>query len=246
MSKSKNFHPLVSQTLKNSTKAHQDKGCIICRYNGLDIRVGPNSLDRALGIMDKLIKALEEKKVQVSITKKEYKHITYAEISGMKLEIDIYEKVNIIKKGQDNFGFNRYDYIPNGKLVLRIKNAPYGVRQEWIDRQKKKVEDHLNSFIEGLYKAVVREKELQKEREKWREDQYKKDESHRLKEIEQQHINDLEKEALSWQKGQTIRSYVEAATKAHIEKNGKIESGSEFDKWKTWAIEQADKVDPLT
>ncbi len=58
-------------------------------------------------------------------------------------------------------------------------------------------------------------------------------------------IKALEKDALCWQKSQIIRSYVEAAAKAHVEKNGNIESGSEFNKWRTWAIQQADRLDPL-
>lgn len=66
-----------------------------------------------------------------------------------------------------------------------------------------------------------------------------------LKDTEQQQINKLEKEALSWQKGQIIRFYVGAATKRYIEKNGKIEPGSEFDKWEAWAIQRADYMDPL-
>jgi len=55
----------------------------------------------------------------------------------------------------------------------------------------------------------------------------------------------LEKEAICWQKSQIIRSYVSAATKAHIEKNGQIEPGSEFNKWQTWANQHADSIDPL-
>lgn len=247
--KTLNFHPLVAQTSKNIDKSNLDKGCIRCRHYGLDIRVGPNSLDRALNIMNNLIKTLEEKGAKVSLMKKEYKQITCVDISGATLEIDLYEKINIIKKGKGRFGYDEYDYIPNGKLVLRIKNAPYKVRQEWIDGENKKIDDHLDSFIEGLYKAVAREKELEKEREEREKErakeQAKKDELQRLKNLEQERINNLEKEALSWQKSQIIRTYIEAATKAYIEKNSKIESGSEFDKWKTWAIQQADYMDPL-
>ena len=116
-------------------------------------------------VMDTLIKALEKRKAKVSLIKKDYKNITCVSISDVALEIDLYEKFNIIKKGEDRLGFNLYDYIPNGKLVLRIKNAAYGTRREWIDRQRKKVEDRIDNFIEGMFQSVAREKELQKERE---------------------------------------------------------------------------------
>ncbi len=160
-----NPHPLITNTLKNIDKSYLDKGCIRCRHHGLDVRVSPNSLDRAIKIMDTLIKTLEKRKAKVSLIKKDYKNITCVSISDVALEIDLYEKFNIIKKGEDRLGFNLYDYIPNGKLVLRIKNAAYGTRREWIDRQRKKVEDRIDNFIEGMFQSVAREKELQKERE---------------------------------------------------------------------------------
>jgi hypothetical protein len=246
MKTNSNFHSLVEKTRKNISKFPLDKGCFIGRCIGLDVRVSPNSLDRALKIMDILIKALEKRGGHVSIIEKDYyKNITCVNLSGVTLEFDIYEKINILKKGQDQHGFNQFDYIPNGKLVLRIKNAPYGVRSEWIDRESKKAEDYLNSFVEGLFQAVAKEKELQKERGKWKEEQGKRDELERLKELEQERIVNLEKEAMRWHKSQIINSYVEAATKAYTQKNGNIEPGSNFDKWRTWASQQADHLNPL-
>jgi len=240
---SMSIHPLVERTKKDIDKAYLDKGCIRCGLNGLSIRVSPKSLDRALKVMDTLIKALEEKGVQVSIVKEDYKNATCVNLSGVKLEIDIYEKINIIKKSQDQFGYNQFDYIPNGQLVLRIKNA-YGTRGEWKDGKHKQLENLIDSFIEGLYAAVAREKELQKERERWEEEQRKRDEEERLKELEQERVDNLEKEAMSWHRSKIIRSYIEASTAAYIQKNGKIEPGSEFDQWKAWANQQADSLDP--
>lgn len=237
-----NFHPLVEKTKKSVNKSYLDKGCVRCGHNGLAIRVSPNSLDRAFKVMDTLIKALEEKGAQVSIVKEEYKNVTSVNLSGVALEIDIYEKINIIKKNQDQYGFNQFDYIPNGQLVLRIKNA-YGVRGEWKDGKRKKLEDLIDRFIDGLYAAVAREKELQKERDQWKEEQHKREEQERLKELEQERIDNLEKEAMSWHRSKIIRSYVDAATAAYIQKNGKIEPGSEFDQWKAWANQQADRLD---
>jgi len=246
MSKGKflNPHPLVAKTLKNINRTSLDKGCVTGRCDGLDIRVSPNSLDRSLQIMDTLIKALEGKGSQVSLIKEDYRNITCINISGVKLKIDIYEKMNILKKGQDKFGFNQLDYVPNGRLVLRIKNT-YDNRSEWKDGKRKKLEDLIDSFIEGLYAAVAKEKELQKERDKLKEEQRKREELGRLKELEQERIANLEKEAMRWQKGHIIRSYMEAATKAYVQKNGKIEPGSEFDKWRTWVSQQVDRLDPL-
>lgn len=239
-----NFHSLVERTRKSISKFPLDKGCLTGRRDGLDIRVSPNSLDRALKIMDTLIRILEKRGAQVSIIKEDYKNVTRVNFSGVILEFDIYEKLNILKKGQDQYGFNRLDYVPNGILVLRIKNT-YNNRSEWKDGNRKNLEDQVDNFIEGLYIAVAKDKELQKERDKWKEEQKKSEDLERLEELERERVNNLEKEAIRWQKSQIIRSYVEAVTKAHNQKNGKIEPGSEFDKWRIWASQQADRLDPV-
>ena len=67
-----------------------------------------------------------------------------------------------------------------------------------------------------------------------------------IRQQQQALLDVLEKEAMNWHRSKVIRSYIEAATAAHIQKNGKDEPGSEFDKWKTWASEQANRLDPLS
>jgi len=51
---------------------------------------------------------------------------------------------------------------------------------------------------------------------------------------------------MSWQRSQIIRTYIEAVATVYVRKNGNIEPGSEFDKWRTWAQQQANRFDPLT
>ncbi len=244
------MHSLVAKTKKDVDQSYLDRGCIIGRRTGLDVRVSPNSLDRALMIMDTLIKSLEAKGAQVSIIKEDYKNATCVNIFGMTLAIDMYEKINIVKKGQDQHGFNRYDYIPNGDLVLRIKDAPYGARSEWKDGQRKKLEACIDNFISGLFLAAEQQKtnRLKREQEhrEWEEKERKAEEEQKVRQQEQALIDMLEKEAMGWHKSKIIRSYIEAATDAYIQRNGKIEPGSEFDKWKIWASQKVGTLDPLT
>jgi len=243
------MHPLIEKAKKSINKSNLDKGCIIGRLTGLDIRVSPNSLDRALGIMDTLIKGLETKGAEVVIIKEDYKSRTCVRVSGEILAIDMYEKINNVKKEQDQHGFNRYDYIPNGTLVLRIKDAPYDVRSEWKDGETKKLEACIDNFINGLILAAEKQKanRLKREQEhrEWEEKERRGEEGQKIRQQEQALFDILEKEAMGWHKSKIIRSYIEAATAAHIQKNGEVEPGSEFDKWKTWANQQVDLLDPL-
>ena len=238
-------NPLIEQTRKNINKLHLDKGCIRTRRDGLDIRVSPNSLNRALTIMGSIIKKLAKKKIEITIKEKDYRNVTCAIVSGETFAIDIYEKINIIKKGKDQHDFNQYDYVPNGKLVLRIKNAPSETRGEWKDGKKKKLENLIDSFIEGLYKVASKEKELKRERQKWHEEYLKKEKRQELEQIEQGRFKKLHDEAMAWQTSQIIKTYIEVAAKAYIEKNGKFEPGSKFDKWRNWAIQKSDQLNPI-
>lgn len=238
-------HPLVEKSKKNINKLHLDKGCVRSRRGELNIRVSPDSLDRAFALMNLIIKKLTKKKIEISIKEKDYKSATCITVSGETFAIDLYEKINIIKKGQDQHGFNQYDYVPNGKLVLRIKNAPSEARSEWKDGQRKKLEELLDKFIEGLYKAATREKELKRERLQWQEEYRKKEEQQKLEEIEQERFKGLHKEAMAWQTSQIIKAYIEAATKAYIKKNGDITPDNHFSKWRSWAIQKTGQLNPL-
>ena len=234
-----NMNTLVEKTRKSINLSNITRGCIRGGRGALDIRVCPNSLDRALNITDSLIKKLSEKGIEVTLNEKDYKSPTCVMIAEETFAIDIYEKINIIKKGEDKFGYGEYDYIPNGILVLRIKNAPGDIQSEWKDGKRKKLEDQIGSFIEGLYKAADGEKELERKRQKWHEEYLKKEEEHKIEEQERERFKILEKEALSWHTSKIIRAYIEDATKTYIQKHGNIEPGSEFDKWRTWASKQA-------
>ena len=192
------FHPLVEKTRKNiGSKPYLDKGCIRCGHNGLDIRVSPNSLDRALNIMDSLIKALETKGAQVSIVKKDYKNVTCVIVSGETLAIDMYEKINMVKKEQDQYGFNQHDYIPNGILVLRIKDVPYDTRSEWKDGERKKLEACIDDFVNGLILAAEKLKanrfKREQEHREWVENERKAEEEQKIRQQEQALIDMLEK-----------------------------------------------------
>lgn len=239
-----NFHPLVEKTRKSINKSLLYNDFLYIGRVGLNIHVTPKCVDRALKVMDTLIKALEGKGAQVSVINKEDKNTTCVHLSGVVLEVDMYEKMNIVKNTKVGFLENKVNFVPNGKLAFRINNT-FRTRKEWQDEDNRKLEDMIDVLIEGLNKAVVKNKEQQKIWDGWEEERKKRAEIERLNALEQERIVNLEKEVIRWQKSSLIRSYVEAATKAYIQKNGKIEPGSEFDKWRIWANKKADNLDHL-
>jgi hypothetical protein len=52
-------------------------------------------------------------------------------------------------------------------------------------------------------------------------------------------------QAQDWRTSQTLRDYVEAAKRKQVEQQGKVDPDSEFAQWVEWALQEADRLDPL-
>lgn len=241
------LHPLVMQAKKNMRTPYEHKDCVVSAWGFFDIFVNRTNMKRALCIMDALIKALETRGIPISINPKDQKPPTCVDILGEAFEIDLHETLKRIEI-KDGY-LSRSDFKPSGELVLRIKKEFADYRTRWSDGKKQRVEDHLNSFIIGLYEAALWERgqrlEIEKMHRKWEKERRKEEETRQLKEEELKRLKDLENEALNWHKSQSIRSYIKATEKSYLQKNSNIQPDSEFGKWKEWAIQQADRLDPL-
>ena len=262
-------HPLIKQTseilinrqpndfrLVNPPK----KGC-------LDITVSKGSLRRALRIMDTVIKALEKLGYGVYIAGGR----TKTKIQEVPISFGISEKLTTKKKrpedhdlsGSYRFGHSRFieDRAPSGDFCLTIHEAEdfyiYGCQQNWNDGKKSKIENRINSFIDGLVTVAVAKIERDKEREeeeRRRIERQKQLENERLKRAElrrryldeEARVTKLISEAENWKRSQVLREYI-----VEIEKH---KAGDELpfslDKpladWLKWAHDQADWLDPLS
>jgi hypothetical protein len=240
-----NLHPLVKSTKNNMHQSWKNRDVVFGASNTLNIRTQRKNLDRALRIMDALIKALEKRKLEVFVNKDSK---TCVKIFGETLEFRLYETEEKVKKEKKGpFDFD-YELVPTGKFILLIESV-WDLRSKWRDLGKQKMEDVLNSFIIGLYQAAFKEREWRLKREteaRAREEEVRRTEEIRIrKEQELKKIRDLENGAVNWQKSQIIRGYIEAVKKAHIEKNGEVQAGSEFERWLNWAGQQVDRLDSV-
>jgi len=264
-----NPHPLIKQSseILNSRQPNDDglvhppkKGC-------LDITVSKNSLRRALRIMDTIIKALEKLGYDVYLSEGR----TKTKIQEVLISFGMSEKLTTKKKrpkehdlkGRYRFGHNRFteERLPSGDLCLTIHEAEdfyiYGCQQNWNDGKKSKLENRINSFIDGLVTVAVAKIEDDKEREeeeRRRIERRRQLEQERLKraELRQRYLEEearvtkLTSEAKSWKRSQILREYI-----AEIEKHptaGELSLSLEkpLAEWLKWAHDQADRLDPLT
>jgi hypothetical protein len=160
------------------------------------------------------------------------------------------------------FGHSRFQrkLLPSGNLVLRIHGAECywarGCRQTWRDGTKQRLEDRLNGFVTGLIEFAAREKEHQIEEERQaqaeRETQQRRQEEAKLRaekrtliKTERARADALIEKSTQWQQSQNLRDYIEAEKHRYLASHTEIESDSDFSLWLEWAVQQADRLDPL-
>lgn len=146
----------------------------------------------------------------------------------------------------------------NAKLILKLTRdrLPSGVTSQWEDHEDCPLEKQLADAIVGLaaaaehlhrqwqeeYRAWQRREQERKEREeKERLELEARRERERLAAIEKAKVDALLQEASDWRKAEEIRAYVEA-----LSQQASDASNDEFEKWRNWALLEADKLDPIT
>ena len=264
----RNPHPLVKLAAEKLELCEPDHLGILepSEKDCLEIRVSKSTLRRALRIMDAVIKALEGRGYRTYATN----GLMTVEIDGIKLQFGISEDLRSERKpskdfeteGYYRFGHSKFDYVrvPSGNLCLTIHESGWylrgSFRKNWRDTKKKQLENLLDSFMGGIEaiafrrKAHIREEEEKKrERREWQRQREEKArilaEKKRRLEDEQSRVDNLISDAENWKKSQLIREYVDAVKESVMNGNSTIYPENELQNWAKWALDQADRLDPL-
>jgi len=158
-------HPLIEQTRKILKSCTPNKDSILDTPNQvcIDLQVSPYSFDRALAIMDLILKALEELGHEVLITDKG----TSAVVSGSEIHFSMTEDLNRrhIEPYEHNLeGYYRFGHslfsenrVPTGNLCLTIHPPSWtNARKNWRDTETQKLEHSVTSFIKGILSVAAR------------------------------------------------------------------------------------------
>jgi len=255
-------HPLVIKTRAALMKAKSDKyGCL---YNWhkkhLDIRVSTGFLNRALRIMNCLIRALEKHGFEVSIGNENESAGTYVIILEEKIKFYIQEKsrrtdhIPTEKEKEDlkrwhYASFDKYDYNPSGKLTLKIDAwSASGIRKRWSDGKIQRVENLLTELVVNIVKVADIKRTDRIEREermrRWEEERKRQAELERLHQIEEERLQELENQANRWLKSKQLREYIYAVVDAASERGFSI-NDDPLKSWLNWANNHAENMDPL-
>ena len=255
-------HPEVAKaarTLRASKPDHT--GILQARTQGrLDIRVSQGTLERALRIMDALLKAVEANGQRVAIGDS-HPWATSIVVQDEEIDFSIDEKLTQVEHKPTPAeklsalrsswqSWSRYDHLPSGVLQMRIGNAQYlGVRTIWADGKRQRVEQCLADFVEGLQDVAEAKMVQRAEQEAAR---LRREEAQRLEAkrraqrwLEERRGKELEAQAGRWQLAKRLREYVAAMREARViilPTDLEVENLSE---WIEWAEGHAERLDPL-
>ena len=79
----------------------------------------------------------------------------------------------------------------------------------------------------------------------WEKERRQKEEEERRIAEEHKRVDRLINDAKNWNNSQVLRNFLNAIRKTIKSKHGKIEPGSDLEKWIIWAEEEANRLDPL-
>lgn len=258
----RNPHPFVDQAykrLKEIWRISREKDPVI-HLDGdkIDIRVSKTSAHRALCIMDAVLKFLTLEGFQVQCGWKWNKH-TYVNIDGEFIGFRIHERVKQVPhiKTEDELKYEKkwgssnaptYDHVPTGVITLTIEYYQYLPRKNWIDSEKQRLEDCLDTFVEHLKLAAAQskietEKKLAEERVSLEEEERRLLAAERQRaEIEK--FEQLEKDAHDWHRSQIIKNYVDAI-EATLDCDLPEEELTSRRDYMAWARDKIDWLNPL-
>jgi hypothetical protein len=217
-----NAHHLVSQTKQILEKTRPRLGGILEKHphqQCLDVGVSRTALNRALRILDALLKALEERGHSIEISNQGSNPTVFV-IHGQKVKVSLVEKTS-------------------GKLTFIIdEHWSDGCRQRWSDTVRKTLEDQLNEVMIGVITAAegLRQREI-----RWR----KWEEEALRRRVEEQCRKSLEVQSDEWSKIQNIRLFLRSCEDLFLNRSESIAIDSIEAKWLAWAHRYVDRLDPL-
>lgn len=257
-------HPFVERTAASLRGARPDEhGRVTPRaHRALPVAVAPSSVDRAMRVLDALVKTLESRGHVVGRTVLDGRDRLTATVSHETIGIEFSEELNRevreltraeqAEKAKYPWRYSSVQYrrFPSGRLSLRIDHAEtLGLRKHWADGSRQRIERCLDAFVlqlERFAEAIKRQRlereEAERRRRAWETERYEK-----LRQIgeEEERVRTLERQAEQWRKSQEVRQFIEAVRAAGSSGADTVPQGSDLQRWLEWASAHADRMDPL-
>lgn len=147
------------------------------------------------------------------------------------------------------------------RLRFQIKSWPWAeeTRTSWEDSEETTIERHVEDIVVGLIVAgevqyresvlrrhqmmVERKIELEEEARRRKEDEERRERERQIK-AQKERVERLLNEASALRHAGEIRAYVEAVRTANASASDPLRQ-EEIEVWATWALAEADRIDPV-
>jgi hypothetical protein len=259
-------HPWVALTRACFDKAAPDSNGLIwpLTTERLNVCVSRAAIPRAMEIMDRLLKALEEKGFALRMADGPPCR-TVVTVDDQALSISLKEKTTRrehvptpperakMEKYKYGHGVPTWDYHPSGTLVLSIDviNSRQELVNEvkWADGKRKRIDDRVAGIGDELPR-MVREMKARWARAKaahqaWEEELRRREEAARMQAKEAKRAKALKAQAAAWRQARSVRKLAQATREEAVRRHGEIEPDSPLDRWLRWVEGQADAIDPI-
>lgn len=252
-------HPLVDKTAKILRSARKSQDIIKPRKNShlLNIHVSHDSLERALRVMDTVVNALEHIGASIKVSKNPL--TTSTKIYGEQLEFQLKEELDKVPhtptktevRDKEQYPWRdipSHDAVPSGRLTLSITNLPVsGIRRNWSDGKRKLLEDRLEGFLVGLFRAseaikADREEKERRDRE-WEAERQRQEEARRWRLLEEKRIEMFQNDVTNWRQAQDYWAFIHQVET--LASNSQTGIPKAVQDWLKWATQKVESLDPL-
>ncbi|MFM9913094.1 MAG: hypothetical protein ACKVN9_06150 [Methylophilaceae bacterium] len=257
-SKISSLHSLAAKTRSSLLNTKPDEnGLIQSPSDTLILYVSHESIDRAILIIDSIIKTCEQRGYEVTIVKNDHTVIPRIHVLGHQIGFRLIERTNKIPhvitpleekllKKKPWLRIRKWDHQANCSLALNVLDMNGLFNMHTIgDTKNRKLEAKLEDFFVAVNKvAVQRTAEANEENRKTLEHQQELQRLEQLRlarEKENEKVTKLFRDIRNWERAQRIRSFVAEVNKS--EANEHIVSASPTE-WIDWALKLADSLDP--
>lgn len=236
------FHPLVQKTLEalggaSLTPGQKYLSGAATPHLHLDVR--PETLNRALQLMDYLIKELETRGFTVAIKGGKGNFETW--IKSKYDECSIYLRESLDVSYGKPYDPSTVIFASSGYLAIEVNNCArtYLRQTRWKDFKKKKLEHYLDEILSDFACSAAEHEKVRKQRE----------EEYRIEKIlreKQGFLERIERQIHCHQRATAIREFVAATRAAKGSSELTADDAALFEQWARTAEELADKMDPFT
>jgi hypothetical protein len=187
-----------------------------------DVRVSRGCAERAVRVMDQLIAAFNSCGIQVVV---EDDGQTRVRILGEAIPIYLAEETEsravdptprqrrASERDYSWVGPPQRERVPTGRLCIRVEDiGVHGVRRQWGDIARSRLEDRFEAVIRGLVKVAIATRSAALKRARWQNEELERrrkwEEQERERMAEKARVDKLDRLLDAWQRSRLIRAFL--------------------------------------